>query len=206
MASRFDCRRAKWRVAWYAIVALALGGPAMATGAAVDVPGRPVRLAATGPPEAKASSTSSTAPRTLAWENLLPAGSSASADPGPPPPMDDYLSGGSDLAARQVLDFSVVSSLDGQLVRLPGYVVPLELSGDGKVTDLLFVPFLGACIHVPPPPPNQILYVHASTGIALASMNDPYWVTGRLSTQVKRSRIGAAAYSMEGATLETYKY
>ena len=43
-------------------------------------------------------------------------------------------------------------------VRLPGYVVPLANAQDGRLTEFLFVPYYGACIHVPPPPPNQIVH------------------------------------------------
>lgn len=41
---------------------------------------------------------------------------------------------------------------------------------------------------------------------ALASIYEPYWITRKLSTHTKQSRMGAAAYSMEAATLETYTY
>ena len=49
-------------------------------------------------------------------------------------------------------------SLEDKEVKLPGYVIPLEYYGR-EINTFLLVPYIGACIHVPPPPPNQIVYV-----------------------------------------------
>ena len=53
---------------------------------------------------------------------------------------------------------AVVDDLDGRYVLLPGYVVPLEFS-DSRIIEFLLVPWVGACIHKPPPPANQIVHV-----------------------------------------------
>ena len=77
--------------------------------------------------------------------------------------------------------------LDGLTVRLPGYVLPLEITGR-KVTEFLLVPWVGACIHTPPPPPNQIVHVKTDTPFELTGLFMPVWITGRLSTgATKRS-------------------
>ncbi len=61
-------------------------------------------------------------------------------------------------AAKQSMIGKVRNELNGSKVKIPGFVIPLE--GDDKaVTEFLLVPYFGACIHVPPPPPNQIIYV-----------------------------------------------
>ena len=62
------------------------------------------------------------------------------------------------LEKREKIRTSVVEELDGQTVRIPGYLLPLELIGD-RVNEFLLVPYVGACIHVPPPPLNQIVSV-----------------------------------------------
>ena len=77
---------------------------------------------------------------------------------------------------------NVEPTLDGQRVKIPGYVLPLEMSGT-KVTEFLLVPFVGACIHVPPPPANQMVFVRAGEGFESAGLFEPVWVEGRLSTQ-----------------------
>ena len=57
-----------------------------------------------------------------------------------------------------------MASLDGKRVQIGGYVVPLDFDAT-RVKEFLLVPFVGACIHVPPPPPNQIVYVKAESGV-----------------------------------------
>ena len=46
-------------------------------------------------------------------------------------------------------------SLVDKEVKIPGYVLPLDMYGRG-VNTFLLVPYIGACIHVPPPAPNQL--------------------------------------------------
>jgi len=50
--------------------------------------------------------------------------------------------------------------IEGKLIRVPGYVVPLlgDFGGDFEtLEEFLLVPVYGMCIHVPPPPPNQVI-------------------------------------------------
>jgi hypothetical protein len=68
------------------------------------------------------------------------------------------------------------------------------------------VPYFGACIHVPPPPPNQIVYVTSDKGIALDSIYEAYWITGVLKLENRSTRLGAAAYSVKAEKVEIYKY
>ena len=145
-------------------------------------------------------------PKTIDWVELIPEDARDSFDIAPPPPMHDYLSGEGGLAAQQLMDFRVNDKLDGQQVRLPGFIVPLELDAKGLVTEFFLVPYFGACIHVPPPPPNQLVYVKMDTGISLDSMYSAYWITGRMSTQRRDTTLGAAAYTLAGTRAEEYKF
>ena len=61
-------------------------------------------------------------------------------------------------------------------------------------------------IHVPPPPPNQIVYVRMTKGIALDSIYEAYWITGKMTVQNKQTRLGAAAYTVAADKVEIYKY
>ncbi len=107
---------------------------------------------------------------------------------------------------------SVNPALDGRLVRMPGYLLPLEFSGK-DVSEFLLVPWVGACIHTPPPPPNQIVHVKADKPVGNVSMFMPIWVTGRLSTKATRTNLylvdGAsdihAGYSLRATEVEPYK-
>ena len=94
-------------------------------------------------------------------------------------------------------------ALDGQSVRIPGYVVPLEETKEG-VKEFLLVPYFGACIHSPPPPANQIIHVlPQSVPKGIRSM-DPVWISGTLVRGKVDSYMGAAAYKMEARAVEPY--
>ena len=146
-------------------------------------------------------------PRTLDWVELIPESERGGYDPAPPPPSHDYLAGESGaLAAQQVMNFSVNERLSGQEVRIPGFIVPLELDAKGRVIEFFLVPYFGACIHVPPPPPNQMVYVVMAEGISLDSMYAAYWITGRMSAKSRQTSLGAAAYTLAGTRTEEYKF
>ena len=98
----------------------------------------------------------------------------------------------------------VVGELDGQTVKLPGFIVPLDFEGQ-EVTEFLLVPYFGACIHVPPPPANQIVYVKSPDAYELGGLFDAVWVTGTLKTQAHLNDVGDAGYTLEASTIEAYE-
>ncbi|WP_281545536.1 DUF3299 domain-containing protein [Grimontia sp. SpTr1] len=106
-------------------------------------------------------------------------------------------------APQQNLVGKVRPELNNSQVKIPGFVIPLE--GDAnKVTEFLLVPFFGACIHVPPPPPNQIVYVKFEEGAPVQELWDVVYVVGKLKTQTVSHDIAQAGYLMEGTALEPY--
>lgn len=190
-----------------ATVALAATALVAASAGAIDPP-KPAgaaRPAAAPAPTAGTPKAGSAAILELDWEELLPKDARSRFGAGPPPPVHDYLGEGG-LAAQQVMDFSVNKELDGASVKLPGFIVPLDIGKDGLVSEFFLVPYFGACIHVPPPPPNQIVYVRMNKGIALDSIYEAYWITGKMRLQNKSTRLGAAAYQLAGEKVEIYKY
>lgn len=102
--------------------------------------------------------------------------------------------------------------LDGQHVRLPGYLLPLDMAGR-KVTEFLLVPWVGACIHTPPPPPNQIVHVRPDVPYEVNGMFEPVWVTGKLSGSAVRKSLymvdGTSdieiGYAITATRVEAYK-
>lgn len=127
--------------------------------------------------------------------------------------VDGLLAQRDRIAARQgALAGAVNPSLDGQFVRIPGYLVPLEFSGK-KVTEFLLVPWAGACIHTPPPPPNQIVHVKADTPFEIRGSFDAVWVTGRIATRAVKKSVyitdGTSevdiGYSLRATQVEAYK-
>jgi len=94
--------------------------------------------------------------------------------------------------------------LDGRAVRIPGYIVPLDDFAD-EVTEFLLVPYFGACIHTPPPPPNQMVHVRVGRGThASASWDHPVWISGRLEIRAVLSPYGVVAYQMRADTITAY--
>lgn len=99
-----------------------------------------------------------------------------------------------------------------QPVRLPGYLLPLEMV-DGKAVEFLLVPTVGACIHVPPPPPNQIIHVHYPEGYEIVGYYDAVWISGEMRAEDGRPMLsfvdGAAnvdtSYSMDAQVVESYR-
>lgn len=142
----------------------------------------------------------------LDWEELVPESERDKYASAPPPPVHDYLSGEAGPGAAQRMSFGVNKDLDGMTVKLPGFIVPLDLDAKNRVTEFFLVPYFGACIHVPPPPPNQIVFVRFAEGIELESMYEAYWITGTMTTKSKNTRLGAAAYTLAGRKVEVYKY
>ncbi|GAB6041004.1 DUF3299 domain-containing protein [Endothiovibrio diazotrophicus] len=146
----------------------------------------------------------------LAWDDLVPADfnpEQAFADLNVDDlPDDDPRVEAAYAKMRKMWNHApVVKALDGRRVRLPGFVVPLE--GDGrKVREFLLVPYFGACIHVPPPPSNQIVYVKADTlGAKVRQMFDTVWVTGKLSAESFSAEVGSASYTLRAEKVEPYE-
>ncbi|MDG3087020.1 DUF3299 domain-containing protein [Vibrio hannami] len=108
-------------------------------------------------------------------------------------------------AASQSQIGSIRPELNGSQVKIPGFVIPLEGTAD-LVTEFLLVPFLGACIHVPPPPANQIIYVRFKEGAPVTQLWDVVYVVGTLKTETVFSEdyLAEAGYVIEGVRLEDY--
>ena len=179
--------------------AMTLGSHGEAQGITPPAVGTPV------PERAKKPATPAGVAREIDWDELLPPDARSRFAAGPPPATHDYLGEGG-MAAQQVMDFSVNKALNGTNVKIPGFIVPLDIGKDGLVSEFFLVPYFGACIHVPPPPPNQIVYVRMSKGVALDSIYEAYWITGRMKTTNKTTRLGASAYQLDGSKVEVYKY
>ncbi|MGB6291330.1 MAG: DUF3299 domain-containing protein [Vibrio anguillarum] len=106
---------------------------------------------------------------------------------------------------------AVNEDLNKQTIRIAGYVLPLEMDGL-KVTELLLVPYVGACIHEPVPPANQIVLVKFVKGIEVDGPFTPVWVQGKMNTQIGTSKLhlidGSAdipsSYTLDADIIELY--
>lgn len=145
----------------------------------------------------------------LIWDDLIPP--DAPAAEVPIAPMHDLsqlanvLSESGPAASQPALDAPVVQALDGEHIRLPGYIVPLDTDAAGDVTSFLLVPYYGACIHVPPPPPNQIVMVSSKEAVKMESLYQPFWIEGTVKVEAATSEIAEAGYQMPASKIYPYE-
>lgn len=158
-------------------------------------------------------------PREILWDQLVPEGWN-------PYAMFDELSDEEYAAlsdeeylalqekAQELLDQApVIEELDGQTVRIPGYVLPLEYEGT-RIREFLLLPYLGACLHTPPPPANQVIRCSLEQAHELQEMWRPVSISGRLKTGHATSELGeegydslidvSFGYSMDVESIEPY--
>ncbi len=106
---------------------------------------------------------------------------------------------------RKLWDSAPVDpSLKGARRRIAGFVVPLERVGD-KVTEFLIVPYFGACIHVPPPPANQIIHARSARPLSGISSMQPLWVYGTFSLERAETAWGVAGYRLTVDKVSAYE-
>jgi hypothetical protein len=116
------------------------------------------------------------------------------------------------LAKRKQMAQQANAALDGQTIRIPGYLLPLEFSGK-RVTEFLLVPWVGACIHTPPPPPNQIVYVKTAKPFEMSGVFQPIWVTGQLTAKAAKQSLYlvdgtsdiSIGYTLQATVVEPYE-
>lgn len=112
---------------------------------------------------------------------------------------------------RLTADVSTRPELVGKDIRLPGYLLPLDLK-DGRAIEFLLVPTVGACIHTPPPPANQMVHVRYPQGVEIEGLYKPVWIRGtlvsRFSEQTVRYADGAThinvSYAMSADQVDPY--
>ena len=99
----------------------------------------------------------------------------------------------------------VVPGLNGRQVRLPGFVVPVNLEAE-DIDQFLLVPYFGACIHVPPPPANQTVFVTTRENKPyVGALFDTVWVEGKMQVDNVDSALGSAGYRIDQARVTPYE-
>jgi hypothetical protein len=109
-----------------------------------------------------------------------------------------------DAYQQALVSTDVNENLDGAMIRIPGFVVPLEFDEEQTISQFFLVPYFGACLHMPPPPPNQIILVNAPKGIQMSALYDPFWIEGQLSTSFQENDMATSAYAMQLQRIEPY--
>lgn len=145
----------------------------------------------------------------LTWEALIPPDAPRVAPDMTPlhdlSKMGTALAEAGPAAAQKAPHAPAVKALNGLQVRLPGYIVPLEVNEEGRTTDFLLVPYFGACIHVPPPPSNQIVHVTSELGVKIEELYQPYWIEGPMQVKASTSELADASYQMAADKIYVYE-
>jgi len=156
--------------------------------------------------------------QTLEWTDLLPPEDLAKMEALPEVSHEGGEGGGSAInklnkddpasqAWAEVLQSAKVrGELNGKKVRIPGFVVPIEYDAEQNITAFFLVPYFGACIHVPPPPPNQIIFVTNAKGLKADMIYNPFWLEGTLTTETMSHDLANSAYSIKADKISEYVY
>lgn len=151
-------------------------------------------LLAIGAPVAQAEE-----PMMLGWEQLIPGN-----DASPLGELQGIVAHGTINAPDGPQSTPLNMELDGKLVKLPGYIVPLEY-GPGGVGSFILVPYIGACVHVPPPPANQLVFVKPEGPVEGVELFDAVYVTGTFKAAMTETEITEVGYSIENPLIEPYE-
>ena len=182
--------------------------PAMGGGAANKPATSPAPAPAAVSPKPAASTPAATNYRDITWDDLTPKdwdpmkqfksmnfGVLSDADPKAVAMLKQM---------RETWDNAPTdNAIDGQTVRIAGYLVPLDETPAG-LKQFLLVPYFGACIHTPPPPSNQIIDVTPAKPAKDLRAMDAVWVSGTVKALRSDTYMGASSYRMEAMKIEPY--
>ena len=117
--------------------------------------------------------------------------------------LDNFLDDMKFVKEKQEESGFINMNLNNKKIKIAGYITPIAFDGD-NVTEFLFVPFRGACIHVPPPPANQIIYVKSASGLKADEIWSPQWITGTLLANSVSTIVADVGYSIQDASVQPY--
>lgn len=141
-------------------------------------------------------------PRVISWDDLIPPGV----------PYSEIIGEGEMDEINDVWNpiydtngVKLNEDLNGTYVKMPGFIIPFEVSAKG-VTDFMLVPYVGACIHTPPPPANQLVMVHADKPWPGDKIWDAVWVTGVMRSRLQSTDLGQTGYAIAADDIEVYEW
>lgn len=98
----------------------------------------------------------------------------------------------------------IMESFDKKSVRIPGFIVPLSSDDEHRVVEFFIVPYFGACLHMPPPPPNQIIHAKFEKGVEVPQLDVAFWFEGVINVETNSNELGTSAYAISLDNIETY--
>ncbi len=137
---------------------------------------------------------------TLNWSDLLPENE---------PFVPDVLQGvieheNAPLLSQQPESSGVRPDWNGQTVSLSGFIVPIDYQGVG-VTAFILVPYVGACVHVPPPPANQLVFVTTEEPYESSGLFEPVTVVGMFGVSSLSTQLADIGYALSADKIDPYK-
>ncbi|MFZ8199549.1 DUF3299 domain-containing protein [Alteromonas portus] len=110
---------------------------------------------------------------------------------------------------QALISVNTVDKFNGKYVKLSGFIVPVEANAQREITAFFIVPYFGACIHYPPPPPNQIVFVslnnaHEKGGISGIDIQQAYTFSGEFTTGLYEDPQGTSAYLLDVVEIKPY--
>lgn len=136
----------------------------------------------------------------LEWSDLVPTG-----QPAIPPMLQGLIEyDQASLSSQQPESNGVRTDWNGQIIRLPGFIVPIDYSGT-SVTAFILVPFVGACVHVPPPPANQLVFVTTQDPYQSAGLYEPVNVIGMFGAASTSTQLAEIGYALSADRIEPYR-
>lgn len=133
----------------------------------------------------------------LSWSDLVPEGEGFI----PPVLQGIFEHDQSTMMSEQPDSSGIRTDWNGMNVRLPGYIVPIDYSGTG-VTAFILVPFVGACVHVPPPPANQLVFVTTEKPYVSSGMFEAVRVTGMFGSASTQTQIADIGYALSADQID----
>lgn len=141
-------------------------------------------------------------PKEITWDDLLPVGVPYSEiiGEGELDEVNDTWNPIYDENATKLNE-----SLNGSYIKMPGFIIPFDIGVKG-VTEFMLVPYTGACIHMPPPPANQLVMVNAKTPWRSDDLWNPVWVIGMMRMQLQTTDLGQTGYAIVADQMEVYEW
>jgi uncharacterized protein len=137
------------------------------------------------------------APREIDWLQMMPADEVKALEN-----MADSIDHDGGAAEAIFTSERTVAKMDGLRGKLPGYLVPITFNGKREVVDMFMVPYFGACIHMPPPPPNQIVYIKPKKPIKIGELWEAHYAIGTLRVTKTSNQVATAVYTMDLERIE----
>lgn len=90
----------------------------------------------------------------------------------------------------------------GKEISIKGFMMPLDYDSKA-VAEFLFMPYIPSCMHVPPPPPNQLILVKMAKGSKVTPTFSPAEISGKLL--LKTNTDLESSFEIEGKKLTEIK-